>query len=200
VFEKDLALKQGQLQLIDRFRKAERQQYLPCKYNPLVEQVCLYQKEVIIKRMVIAMRESFSAECSQYFADHVACNDGFPVVTDVLRSGYKLTIPFVNVGVFAVNSQYAYLHGGLSTQFDEIYHGLRYRTRYIRRDRLSNLPATPKFILKMESPRDLTQCFSTFAIWYPDLYPKIQFINADESFRPAITDTEVQIIRGLNEP
>lgn len=137
-----------QLALLRKLRLAESQQTGISTYNPFVEAVCLYQKEIIVKRMVSYIRERFYIEANHFMGDWTL-REKHPVAAANLATAQFCSIPYVNISTFHVLAQYAIIHAGLSTGFDEVFDGLYTRTQFIRREKLSGLPAVPKFRLKM---------------------------------------------------
>jgi hypothetical protein len=182
--------------LIAKLVSAERNQFNKINlYNPLVEAICYYQKEIIIKRMVTILRESFYNKANEFMSNYYA-TQVFAKEASYLRSASCCSIPYVNTLVFPILSQYAVMHGSLKTGFDEVFEGLLFRTRFIRRDKLSLLATKPSYRLALDITSEYTN--TNLVPWYPDWYPRVYFIDDTGLKRISVNETEKQILLGLN--
>jgi hypothetical protein len=190
-------LSEHQIRLFVALIHKEREQWEKTPYHPLVEFLCLYQKEIIAKRMVFCIREQFSKNAAN-FMSNIAKTQYFDKEASVFRSAINCTIPFVNTGAFYILSQYALFHGNLTTGFDEIFRGLVYRTQTICIENLIKSGYKQKFKLSMELPDVFYS--QNLVRWWPDYYPRIFFINSDGTKKEPTSDMEKQILLGLNSP
>lgn len=166
-------------------------------YNPLVEAICNYQKEIIAKRMIFCVREEFSRQAYQFISD-ITLTQYYVKEARIFRTAMDCTVPFINTGAFHILLQYSILHRGLTTGFEEIYRGLLFRTETIRNESINkNIPAL-KFKLGMELPD--TFYTQHLVPWWPDWYPRTFFIDEHGNKRQPVSDMEKQIFLGLNNP
>jgi len=123
VLMKNIRLTQEQLILMVKWREQELKQPNSFPYNPLVETICVYQKEAVIARMVTVMRENFSRNTSA-FMSNIGQTQLHSFEASLMESARRSVIPFVNTTAFYIAAQYAIIHGSLKTGFEEVFAGL----------------------------------------------------------------------------